>query len=86
MEQTQKSFNEGEFPKILTERFKEIEVTLNNQIRMAKVEIGYSLLVPDKEKKKIQKLAEKTRTDYGKEALKKSNGDPRKAISLLCSS
>ena len=52
----------------------------------AKIEVGYSLLVPDKEKKRIQKLTEKRRTAYGNEVLKKSNGDVKKAISLICAS
>lgn len=71
---------------VLNCKFKELENNFKAEIRAAKIEIGYTLLVSDKEKKRIQELTEKTKEKMGKDALKKANGDIKKAISLLCAS
>ncbi len=71
---------------VLNCKFKELENNFKAEIRAAKIEIGYALLVSDKEKKRIQRLTEKTKEKIGGDALKKANGDIKKAISLICAS
>ena len=68
---------------ILTQKFRELENNFKAQIRATKIEVGYALLVSDEDKKKIQKLTEKTRVKIGKEVLKKSHGDFKKAIGKI---
>ncbi len=51
--------------------------------KVDKLECAYSLMTTEKEKKEIDNLTNQTKKELWEKALKKSNGNKKKAISLL---
>lgn len=51
--------------------------------KVDKLEAAYFLMTSEKERKKIENLTNSTKKELWEKALKRANGDEKKAISLL---
>lgn len=65
------------------ERLKKIMKIIQFRTKIDKLEVGYSLMTTEKERKEIGNLTNSTKKELWQRALKKTNGDKERAISLL---
>ena len=72
--------------KIVEEKNKKIIEFLEFRNKIAKIESAYSIMISQEEMKEISKSTYSVKDELWKNALRLSNGDEKKAISLIFSS
>lgn len=68
--------------KVIDKELIETQKKVTKEMALAQLEAGYMMLVSDKEKIKIESSVKESKKRLWGQALKKANGDKKKAISF----